>query len=51
MELECQPGTIEQWYEQAVRLDRNIRESRREEKEERKKRKTRRIEKEWKKIE
>ena len=35
MESECQPDTIEQQYEQAIRLDRNMRKSRREEEEER----------------
>ena len=32
MEAEQQPGTIEQWYNRAMALDRNWRESRREEK-------------------
>ena len=45
MESECQTQSIEQWYERAVKLDRNIRESRREKKQE-----ARRIEKEWRKI-
>jgi len=33
MESEYQPKRIEEWYERAIRLDRNIRESRREKKE------------------
>jgi len=32
MKLEYQPGSIEQWYERAVNLDRNWRESKRDEK-------------------
>jgi len=57
MELECQPGTIRQWYKYAINLDRDYRKSRRKEKERRKKieegetREARKIEKEWKKIE
>ena len=31
MEVESQPGSIEQWYRRAMALDRNWRESRREE--------------------
>ena len=31
MEVENQPGSIEQWYRRAMALDRNWRESRREE--------------------
>ena len=30
MEVESQPGSIEQWYRRAMALDRNWRESRRE---------------------
>jgi len=32
MESEWQPSFIDQWYERAIALDRNYRESRREEK-------------------
>jgi len=50
IESEYQPKRIEEWYERAIRLDRNIRESRREEKEKRRKIKEKEI-KEEKRIE
>ena len=43
MEAERQPASIEQWYERAVNLDRNWRESRREEKRLRRRRKQGRL--------
>jgi len=42
--VECQPKKIEEWYKRAIRLDGNIRKSRREEKEKRRKIKERKIE-------
>ena len=53
IDVEKQPGSIEQWYKKAIALDRNWRESKREEerlREIEERQEQRRIDKEWRRI-